>query len=103
MHNGKLNSTELDRSVELSWVYFSVVHWTDGELRQRRLVVAGSWQSRTGDGAVAITSRRSSSNDWFFRFTLVKNLQWPPILSPNRRASSQVVAGLMRCWKLNLT
>jgi len=100
MHSGKLNSTqlnctELDRSVEFSSVFRCALN-----RRRAAPTVAGSWQSRPGDTAVA--SRRSSSPVVVQRQTLhwladsresasiVKNLRRPPISSPNRRGSSQV-------------
>jgi len=51
----KAQCNELDRSVQFSSVQFSAVYWTGDELRRPATAVAGSWQSRTGDGR-----RRSS-------------------------------------------
>jgi len=82
--------TELNWIVQLSSVQFSAVHWTGDELRRPSPVFI-QWQTLHWLN----DSRECAS--------IVKKLRRPPISSPNRRVSSQVVTGSMQRGKLNWT
>jgi len=74
--SGKLNSTQLDRSVQFSqfsWVQFSAVHWTSDDRRPP----SRDLDSQESATAVAGRGRRNSSpvqctaRNWTEQFSLV--------------------------------
>jgi len=78
--------------VQFSWVQFSLPLWTE-----LATAVAGSWQSRTGDGrrqSLQLVAGFHPTTDIALIgqecAPIAKNLRRPPISSPNRRGLSQV-------------
>jgi len=92
MHSGKLNSTQLNSSVQ-----FPAVHLTGDDSATKLAIVAGSSQSGHNIvsrpiNAVSVIGRKpATTDDGRRRFFTVKNL----------RRSSPLVAGSLHSGKLN--